>query len=124
MLTEEFSLDENLFRSVSDVQWDYTEDKPSTAVFKDSFGASFDRQGERSIEEACATMVEKFFETKAIIYLSVRDCLLAGSKPVYKPEPDNIYHCILIRPDANLKLSDSTRKKLKVYSNTCFKLIE
>lgn len=123
MLPEVFAPEENIFRAVPDAQYDFNEDKPSTAAFKDSQGLSVDRQWERQIHE-CKDFIlakDKFANSKAIVHISTETCKVHGANPNYKPEPDNNYHSILIRPDGTIRLSDSTRRKLKENCIVCYK---
>jgi hypothetical protein len=48
LLSPEFSDAENLFREVIENNWDYEENRPSSAIFKDSKGVSVDRDGGRT----------------------------------------------------------------------------
>ncbi len=122
MLPNEFDLNENLFRAVPDAQYDFTEDRVSSAAFKDSLGASVDRQGGRSIEE-CKNLIlsrEKFKNSKAIVHFTVEYCRSHGGEPHYDPVPDNSFHSIITRPDGTAHLTRGTAKRLRE-GNVCYK---
>lgn len=91
LLSPEFSDAENLFRGVIDTNWDYEENRPSSATFKDSKGASVDRDGGRT-DGVCTSALLLRRPYKAIVKLSVADVKSVGAILIYKPKDDNIYH--------------------------------
>jgi hypothetical protein len=114
MLSEEFAPEELLFRAiVHSVQWDYDEDRPSSAAFKDSLGTSVDRQHDRAEDECIDFVLSHFPNPIAIACFTVAKCIEYGAKPVYAPLPENRYHSVLHRPDGTIRLSGGTLKKFK-----------
>lgn len=91
LLSSEFSDTELLFRGVIDGFWDYEENRPSSATFKDSKGTSVDRDGGRT-DEVCASTLLSKKAYKAVVKLSVADVKSVGAILIYKPVYDNIYH--------------------------------
>lgn len=111
-LSPEFSDVENLFRGVTDKNWDYEENRPSSATFKDSKGASVDRDGGRT-DEACTSALLLKRPYKAVVKLSVADVKSVGAILIYKPENDNIYHSEIHDSIERAQLRGSKPTKLR-----------
>jgi hypothetical protein len=72
MLPQEIADAEVLFRAVPKKphMWKKAEERPSSAVFKDSKGISVDRDGGRSENEVCRFIVQRKSDLFAVIGLS------------------------------------------------------
>lgn len=114
MASDEFVPDELLFRAVPEIQWVAAENRVSSAAFKDSGGVSVDRQFERPEEDCVKLMLsrEKFKNAKAIVKVTVRDCIENNAKPVYSPTEDNEFHSEIHRIDGTITLSQGVANKL------------
>ena len=84
---------EKLYRAVPKKphMWKSQEDRPSSALFKDSKGVSVDRDGGRSIDDICQAF-ERRIEMKALVCLSAGECRKLQTYPVAKAERDNPFH--------------------------------
>jgi hypothetical protein len=91
--------------------WDFTNNKPTSAIFKDSNGVSVDRQGERE-EEA---IVETFrqFPIRAIAKIQAIKCRDLQTHPIYKPLEENKYHSEIHDSAEKIQISSSKAKKLR-----------
>lgn len=111
-LSPEFSDQENLFRGVIDLNWDYELNRPSSATFKDSQGASVDRDGGRTDEECTLFLLSKR-TFKAIVKFSVADVKNIGAILIYMPLDDNIYHTEIHDSSSRAQLRGSKPTKLR-----------
>jgi len=114
MLTNQFDPDENLFRAIKNFPnwWDEETNRPTSAAFKDSNGVSIDRQGERPIDEAKNTLLNRFDALKAIVYISSRESISNDAYPHYNPVDNNEFHSLLKQPDGSIPLTPKIAKKL------------
>lgn len=104
----DFDDDELLFRAVwpPDKKLGYwTGNRITSAVFKDSRGASVDRCYHRPREEAVKSMANRFHG--AIVSVSVAACCFVKACPVYSPRSYNIYHSEIHGSESEIELSDS-----------------
>lgn len=86
---------EVLFRAASFTpnMWKVNEDRASSALFKDSNGASIDRDDGRSEVECCSFMEDPVnFQIKAIVSVTGQQCLDIGVLPIPKPLEENPFH--------------------------------
>lgn len=122
-----FLLDNNindsefLYRGVVSVNWDFENNRASSAAFKDSKGTSVNRDGGRTDPEVVEHMVRtKPF--KAIIKVTAKDVRDIGAIVIYKPEiPENIYHSEIHDSSARLQLRGSKPAKLRDRSIEVFR---
>jgi hypothetical protein len=98
-MDDKFTDDEKLFRAVkaNPNLWKENENRPSSAIFKDSKGVSVDRQADRNVQESLDTIISNFEETplKAIISVTINDCNEAGVIVKYDPSYKNKYHSVI-----------------------------
>lgn len=90
-LSDTFFDDEFLYRGVVDHNWDYQENRPSSATFKDSKGVSVNREARRT-ESECVLQLLNTKAFKAIVKISVKDVNECNAISKYTPIPDNEYH--------------------------------
>jgi hypothetical protein len=106
-MDDKFKLEEKLFRAAlpASLVWDEEECRFSTALFKDSNGASVDRDDNRTDGNIVKTMIDKLTtdKVKAIVYVHVDNCNKLPSHLKYNPLDDNIYHS---------EIHDSEEKKV------------
>jgi hypothetical protein len=115
MLDEIFADEESLYRVISPVEslWDEEKNKPSSGAFKNKEGLSVDRQGNRSQEQAIATLCKKKGEIKCIVSFSYSQCRIIDLHVRYAPEPQNEFHSEIHDSLTKVPISGSKIKKLQ-----------
>lgn len=111
---------EYLYRGIIELNWDYENNRPSSATFKDSLGVSVDRDGGR-LEENCISNLNNkkdFFAICKVITEKVRE-LDAYVK--YVPEDDNAYHSEIHDSEGRIQLRGSKPKKIRDNSIIVFR---
>ncbi len=121
MLTNEFHPNENLFRAIKPIPnwWDEETNRPTSAAFKDSNGASIDRQGERVFDECKNALLDRFKDLKAIVHISSLQSISQGGHPFYEPVDGNVYHSLLKQADGTIPLTSSIAKKISRNVEVC-----
>jgi hypothetical protein len=112
---------EYLYRGIIEQFWDYENNRPSSAVFKDSKGVSVDREYDRN-EKDC---IGKLLENKsfyAICKIKKERVLYHKAIVKYLPVEDNIYHSEIHDTVEKIKLKGSKPKKLRDDSIVVYKL--
>lgn len=104
---------EELYRAVTRKpnMWKSQEDRPSSALFKDSKGVSVDRDGGRSLDDICRSF-ERRIEMQALVSLSVGECRKLQTYPVAKPEGDNPFHAEIHDSPNRVQLSSKKARDL------------
>lgn len=107
-----FNDDEPLYRACKPEGIYIKEDGSfSSAIFKDSHGASVDHLGDRTEDEAVRVLAARK-ETKDVAAITVGDCLSVDACVKHLPEDDNDYHCEVHRSSIKIQLSGSQCKHL------------
>ena len=114
---------EFLYRGVVDSQWDTEHNRPSSATFKDSKGASVDRDVLFRNKDVCVTALLKSKPFKAICRVKESDVEGVNAVSKYLPVPGNDFHCEIHGSEQKVTLSGSKTKKLRdlaevVYTHT------
>jgi hypothetical protein len=113
MLNEHIEDFEYLYRRIilNPNFWDFDNNKPSSAIFKDSNGVSVDRQGQRREH----VIVETFrqFPIRAVAKIRAIECRNLLTYPVYKPLEENQYHSEIHDSVDKIQISSSKAKKLR-----------
>lgn len=112
--------EEYLYRGIIELNWDYENNRPSSATFKDSFGVSVDRDCGR-LEGNCISYLNNkkdFFAICKVITEKVRE-LDAYVK--YVPKEDNIYHSEIHDSEEKIQLKGSKPKKIRDNAIIVFK---
>jgi hypothetical protein len=111
MLPSEIGDGEGLFRGVprDPKMWKALDDRPSSAAFKDSNGASVDRDGGRTAEAICASLKSRadFF---AIVEITAGECRAFDAHPV--PTPPAPFHAEIHDSSTRVELRDSKARKI------------
>jgi hypothetical protein len=96
--------------------WKKAEERPSSAVFKDSKGISVDRDGGRSENEVCRFIVQRKSDLFAVIGLSAGECRALQtlqtypvSKPIFEENP---FHAEIHDSPTKVTLTDSKATSL------------
>jgi len=116
MLDQNIGDDEKLYRRViiNPNNWDEEENRPSSAVFKDSNGTSVDRAGERT-EQQVIDNFKNNYDLKAIVNVKAGFCRESNTYPIYTPYPpatENIYHAEIHDSNTEKQISKSKARKL------------
>jgi hypothetical protein len=91
--------------------WDFENNKPTSAIFKDSNGVSVDRHGIRDEVEIIDTF--KKFPIRAIGKIKAETCRKSETYLTYKPIDTNIYHSEIHDSEQKIQISSSKAKKLR-----------
>lgn len=123
LLPEEIDSNEWLYRGVVAQNWVYAENRPSTAIFKDSKGVSVDRDGERTETEIISALFLSGKTFKAIVKVQQKFVNEVGAITKYKPTPHNIFHSEIHKSAEVIELTRSQQKNLlkvsqQVYINS------
>ena len=125
MLNPEIHDSERLYRAIKvevPNQWNANLNRPSSAAFKDSNGASVDRDGGRSIEQVIVNLQNRF-NLRAIISVTAEECRNINTYPKAAPEPNNSFHALILRNSDQIQLTQSQAKKLRDRSRIDFNRI-
>lgn len=114
--------EEMLYRKVPDspTMWSEKHQRFSSAVFKDSGGASVDRGGKRSDDEMIKQFQGRFGNIRAILAISAGKCRELDTHPVPKPEQDNKYHAEIHQSSTNAILKGKAPSNLQQNSRIVF----
>lgn len=112
LLSPFISNEEYLYRGISELNWDYENNRPSSAIYKDSKGVSVDRDGKRSELNIVAFLrsTKDFF---AICKIKTEDVRLHNATVLYRPIEQNIYHAEIHDSSEKIQLRGSKPKKLR-----------
>ena len=102
---------EFLYRGVVALQWDDEENRPSSAIYRDSLGVSVDRDAGRS-EDDCVKALKERKEFYAICRILTSDVRDSGAIALYKPLKDNIYHSEIHDSAEKAELTRGKARKL------------
>lgn len=117
----DISNDEFLYRGIIESFWDYENDRPSSAIYKDSKGVSVDREYHRE-EKVCIDNlldVKPFF---SICKIKKEKVLICNAITKYLPTEDNIYHSEIHDSEESIKIRGGKAKKLRDASHIVYKI--
>lgn len=104
--------DDFLYRAIKmSIPEQWKVDRPSSAVFKDSKGISVDVEDGRSLDEV-TDLFQKRFELKALLRLSVSDCIDLGLFAHRVALPDNAHHAEIHRTQTIISLTQGQARRL------------
>lgn len=92
--------------------WSEEENRPSSALFKDSQGVSVDRLMGRAEKDAVLRLETVFPDSKAIVKLDVSFCISANTVVFEKPLIDNPYHAEIHKSATDIELTNSQARTL------------
>jgi len=102
---------ETLYRAIHPSFWNYEEDRPTSALFKDRKGVSVDRDGERTEEEAITFLLNsrQYFGVGKLNAGQTRNV-----ETYLKPDkiPENDFHSLILESESKIQLSNGKAKKL------------
>lgn len=123
-IPQEIDAEEFLYRGVVGNQWDDAKNRPSSALFKDSHGASVDRDALIRDSETCINALLQTKPFKAICRVKEKSVKYVGAIAKYLPMPENVFHCEIHGSEDNVNISDSKLKKLRDSSEVVFPVSE
>ena len=102
---------EILYRAIHPSFWDYEEDRPTSALFKDRKGVSVDRDGGR-IETETVECLLKTRQNFGAGKLNAGQTRKVGT--FLKPDkiPGNDFHALILDSESKIQLSNSKAKEL------------
>jgi hypothetical protein len=115
----DFEEDEYLYRGILEVFWDFENDRPTSAIFKDSKGVSVDRSFDRN-EDDCVTFLKKNKKFYRICNIQVKEVKSVDVIVIYKKIPENIYHSEIHDSSEKIQIKGSKAKKLRDKINKIF----
>lgn len=113
-------LEEFLYRGVVESQWDGEHNRPSSATFKDSKGASVDRDALVRDATTCVNALLGSKPFKAICRVKEESVQVVGAITKYLPVPGNKYHCEIHDSEEKITLSGSKAKNLRDLSEVVY----
>lgn len=111
-MSEPFLPDELLFRSAKpnlEIYW-RPDGTPTSAIFKDSLGASVDRANGRPPDVAADFLFAH--KQGSILYVTVKACWDCNALLVHCPEDNNPWHSQIQRSETQMALTNSQAKYL------------
>jgi len=105
--------DERLFRAIKPRPdfWSTSDNRLSSAFFKDSQGVSVDRNGDREQDEVNNFFKSRFENLKGLALVYASKCLEIKCRLIPKQEVDNPFHAH-IEGETEIKLKDSQARSI------------
>lgn len=119
MLSDEVNDSEFLYRGVVVQNWDFENNRPSSATFKDSLGVSVDRDGGRS-DKDCIDQIMQVKDFQAICKVITSDVRSLGAEVFYRPVEGNIYHSEIHDSHERVQMRGKKPKVLREKSSVVF----
>ena len=113
IIPQTIDAEEFLYRGVVDSQWDTEHNRPSSATFKDSKGASVDRDVLFRDRDVCVSALLKSKPFKAICRVKELEVEGVNAITKYLPVPGNDFHCEIHDSDHKVSLSGSKTTRLR-----------
>ncbi len=111
---------EFLYRGIIELNWDYTNDRPSSATFKDSKGVSVDRDAQRS-ETECIDFLRNNKDFFAICKVQTDQVKELKAIVKYLPIDNNIFHSEIHDSEERIQMRGSKPKKIRDASEVVYK---
>lgn len=111
--------EEYLYRGIRELSWDYDNNRPSSATFKDSKGVSVDRDNFREEKDCIEFLLSKsdFFGICKIQTQKVKE-LNAIAR--YLPVENNIFHSEIHDSEERIRINGSKSKKIRDAAQVVF----
>jgi len=105
--------DERLYRAVApDNMYWKQEGRISSAVFKDSNGASTDREMGREVSACIEHLLSHLDIGGSVVSVTVQQCTEVGAQAEYDPKEENEYHSLIVNSQESRQLTDGKAKRL------------
>ncbi len=101
-----------MFRGVIKIDWDYKNNRPSSAAFKDSSGVSVDR-GDGRVETDCISFLKSRKDFFAIYKIQTDAVRKLDAFVKYVPTNDNIFHSEIHDSNERVQMRGSNPKKIR-----------
>lgn len=111
-LTEEVGDEEFLYRGIVENNWDFKNNRPSSATFKDSKGVSVDRDATRD-EKECVEFLSSKKAFYAICKIKTKDVKSLSAIVKYLPLEGNPFHSEIHDSAERVQMRGSKPKKLR-----------
>ena len=102
---------EILYRAIHPNHWNYEEDRPTSALFKDRRGVSVDRNGERVEEEAIAFLLHTR-QDFGVGRLNAGQTRNVGTYLKPDKTSENDFHALILESESRIQLSNKKAKEL------------
>jgi len=104
--------DEELFRGIPPVpsHWKTSEDRPSSAVFKDKNGLSVDRDGDREDDQIVSVLEDRWSKNHGAVAVTAESCRETEAVPVGDPIDGNPYHGLVYGSGEKHRNSDVSNR--------------
>lgn len=111
--------DEFLYRGVIELNWDYENNRPSSATFKDSKGVSVDRDNFRQEKDCVGFLISKrdFF---AVCKVQTKKVLELNAITKYLPVSDNEFHSEIHDSNERIQMRGKKPKKIRDASKVVY----
>ena len=119
IIPEEIADDEFLYRGVTTFNWDEENNRPSSATFKDSLGASVDRDYNRD-KDSCVNSLLSVKNFKAVCRVKAKDVRDSDALALYKPSIRNKYHSEIHDSAERIELSSKKAKRIRDQSEIVY----
>lgn len=119
-LDKKINEDEYLYRGIIDINWDFNNNRPSSAAFKDSKGVSVDRDARRK-EKDCVDFLNSKKDFFAICKVQAKDIKQRNAIINYLPNENNIYHSEIHNSVDIIQMKGSKPKKIRDDSIVVYK---
>lgn len=112
--------DEYLYRGIIELNWDFENNRPSSATFKDSKGVSVDRDNFRQEQDCIEFLITKndFFGICKVQMQKVKEFNAIAK---YLPVQNNLYHSEIHDSIERIQLKGSKPKKIRDASMVVFR---
>lgn len=120
MFNSEIEDSEFLYRGVVVQNWDFENDRPTSATFKDSKGVSVDRDGGRK-ESDCITKLNSVNDFHAICKVQTKDVRDLDAIVIYKPVPENDFHSEIHDSTERIQMRGKKPSKIREKSIVVYK---
>lgn len=107
----EIKENEILYRAIHPSFWNYEEDRPTSALFKDRKGVSVDRDGERSETDAVNFLLNSR-QGFGAGNLNAGQTIAVGAYLKPDKTPENDFHALILESESKIPLSNGKAKKL------------
>lgn len=102
---------EILYRAIHPSFWNYEEDKPTSALFKDRKGVSVDRDGNRN-ENEVVNFLLKSRKNFGAGKLNAGQTRNIGTYLKPDKTPDNDFHALILESESRIQISNGKAKEL------------
>lgn len=120
MLNSEIEDNEYLYRGVVTQNWDFENDRPTSATYKDSQGVSVDRDGGRNGHD-CIEKLKSVNDFHAICKVMTKDIRDLDAVVFYKPITDNNYHSEIHDSNERIQMRGKKPSKIREKSTVVYK---